>query len=73
MPRMEELFGSNVFNDEVMQRRLPRETYKALHKTIADGRPLKATLKRIRKAPVNEDAPVMSLLTALIREAIEEV
>ena len=39
----------------------------------ADGRPLKATLKRIRKAPVNEYAPVMSLLTALIREAMEEV
>ena len=40
MPRMEELFGVNVFNDAVMQKRLPKETYKALHKTIADGRPL---------------------------------
>ena len=33
MADMEEIFGSNVFNDEVMQQRLPRETYKALRKT----------------------------------------
>ena len=37
MPSMEELFGSNVFNDAVMQKRLPKETYKALTKTIEDG------------------------------------
>ena len=37
MPTMEELFGSNVFNDAVMQKRLPKETYKALTKTIEDG------------------------------------
>ncbi|MBQ8202373.1 MAG: glutamine synthetase III [Clostridia bacterium] len=47
MARMEELFGSNVFNDEVMQRRLPRDTYKALHKTIADGRPLNPQMANI--------------------------
>ena len=37
MPTMDELFGSNVFNDAVMQKRLPKETYKALRKTIEDG------------------------------------
>ena len=37
MPRMEEIFGINVFNDAVMRQRLPKETYKALHKTIDDG------------------------------------
>lgn len=31
------LFGSMVFNDAVMQARLPREIYKALTKTIAQG------------------------------------
>lgn len=31
------LFGSMVFNDTVMQARLPRDTYKALKKTIALG------------------------------------
>lgn len=39
----------------------------------ADGRTLKATLKRIRKAEVDGCAPVMSLMRALILEAMEEV
>ena len=47
MSRMEELFGTHVFNDAVMQKRLPRETYKALHKTIADGRPLRPEVANI--------------------------
>jgi glutamine synthetase len=32
-----ELFGANVFNDRVMKERLPKDTYKALHKTIITG------------------------------------
>ncbi len=32
-----ELFGSKVFNDAVMKARLPKDTYKALKKTIDDG------------------------------------
>ena len=47
MSRLEELFGVNVFSDEVMQKRLPKDTYKALHKTIADGRPLKPEVANI--------------------------
>ena len=33
-----EIFGSMVFNDDVMRERLPREIYKSLIKTIATGR-----------------------------------
>ena len=40
MGHMEEIFGTNVFNDSVMRQRLPNETYRALHKTIDDGRRL---------------------------------
>lgn len=40
MAFVEETFGSNVFNDTVMRQRLPRETYKTLHKTIDEGRRL---------------------------------
>ena len=40
MARIEEVFGINVFNDAVMRQRLPKETYKALHKTIDEGRRL---------------------------------
>jgi len=32
-----ELFGSNVFNNKTMKERLPKETYKALQKTINTG------------------------------------
>ena len=35
-----ELFGANVFNDAVMQKRLPKETYKALKRTTEEGRSL---------------------------------
>ncbi|MBQ2249719.1 MAG: glutamine synthetase III [Clostridia bacterium] len=33
-----EIFGSMVFNDDVMRERLPKEVYKSLTKTIATGR-----------------------------------
>lgn len=35
-----DIFGSMVFNDQVMRERLPKETYQALKKCIADGQPL---------------------------------
>lgn len=35
-----ELFGSCVFNDDVMQERLPRDVYKSLRKTIDQGKDL---------------------------------
>lgn len=35
-----ELFGSKVFNDRVMQDRLPKSVYKSLKKTINEGNPL---------------------------------
>lgn len=37
MSTVTEIFGSNVFNDATMRERLPRDTYKALQKTIKDG------------------------------------
>ena len=40
MGKVIEMFGINVFNDEVMRQRLPRETYQALHRTIDNGRRL---------------------------------
>ena len=37
---MEEIFGSMVFNDHVMQSRLPKTVYKALKRTIELGKGL---------------------------------
>ncbi len=42
-----ELFGSNVFNDEVMRERLPKDVYKALHKTIDEGMHLQMDLANV--------------------------
>jgi len=35
-----EVYGSNVFNDQVMRQTLPKEIYKSLRQTIEDGLPL---------------------------------
>ena len=35
-----EIFGQKVFDDKVMQERLPKKVYKELHKTIDDGKEL---------------------------------
>ena len=37
MKNVSEIFGSMVFNDKVMQERLPKETYKVLRTTIEDA------------------------------------
>ena len=40
MSNIPEIFGSLVFNDEAMKKRLSTEVYKSLHKTIERGTPL---------------------------------
>ena len=35
-----QMFASNVFNQKVMQDLLPKETFKALKRTIDNGEPL---------------------------------
>ncbi len=44
MNKVPEIFGSMVFNDDVMRERLPKEVYKSLTKTIATGRTIDATV-----------------------------
>ncbi len=39
-----ELFGSAVFNDDVMMERLPKDVYKSLRKTIDEGKDLDLTV-----------------------------
>jgi len=41
------LFGSMVFNDAVMQARLPKDTYKALKKTIVQGTHLELDIANV--------------------------
>jgi glutamine synthetase len=39
---LSELFGTNVFNEEVQKARLPKQVFKSLQKTIKQGAPLDA-------------------------------
>ncbi|WP_294467414.1 glutamine synthetase III [uncultured Ruminococcus sp.] len=47
MAKVPELFGSMVFNDQKMQERLPKSTYKALKKTIQNGEPLDLSVANV--------------------------
>ncbi len=47
MQNLTQTFGSMVFSDSVMRERLPKETYKALKKTIEEGTPLDLSVANI--------------------------
>ena len=47
MTNIPQLFGSLVFNDTVMQERLPKEVYEALKRTISDGEPLDLAVAKV--------------------------
>ncbi|MBE7016118.1 MAG: glutamine synthetase type III [Ruminococcaceae bacterium] len=47
MENLTELFACKVFNDNVMKMRLPKETYKALQKTIKDGKHLDINIAHV--------------------------
>ena len=47
MTKVPELFGSRVFNDQVMKERLPGTTYKALKKTIENGEALDISVANV--------------------------
>lgn len=47
MNNVPEIFGSNVFNDNVMRERLPKDVYKALKKTIEEGKTLDISVANV--------------------------
>ncbi|MBO5136976.1 MAG: glutamine synthetase III [Spirochaetaceae bacterium] len=47
MSKISELFGSVVFNETVMRERLPKETFKALKRTMDEGIPLDESVANI--------------------------
>nr|MDD6336210.1 glutamine synthetase III [bacterium] len=47
MAGISEIFGSMVFNDTIMRERLPKETYKALKKTIEIGKALDPSVANV--------------------------
>jgi len=49
-----DIFGSMVFNDAVMKERLPKDTYKALKKAIAEGTPLELDVANVVASVMKE-------------------
>ena len=47
MSNVPETFGNLVFNERVMQERLPKETYKALKKTMENGKSLDKSIANV--------------------------
>ena len=47
MDTVTSIFGSMVFDDTVMRARLPKETYKALQRTIKQGKHLDITVANV--------------------------
>lgn len=47
MTQVPELFGSMVFSETVMKERLPKDTYKAMMKTIKEGKPLDISVANV--------------------------
>ena len=54
MKDIPELFGSMVFNDQVMQERLPAETYQALMRTVENGRRLDPSVAAVVAAAMKD-------------------
>ena len=59
MAKVPEIFGSMVFNDQKMQERLPKSTYKALKKTIQNGEPLDLSVANVVAAAMKDWADEM--------------
>ena len=67
-----EIFGENVFNDAVMQERLPKKTYKELKKTIEEGKELQAATADViahemKEWAIEKGATHLSLIHILIK------
>ena len=58
------IYGKNVFNDKVMQQRLPKMAYKSIRKTIDTGAPLDATVLDI-VATAMKDPGLLAKLGAI--------
>ncbi len=54
MSEISKTFGSLVFNDRVMQQRLPKDIYKALKRTVQMGKPLDTRIANVVAAAMKD-------------------
>ena len=69
---IKDLFGVNVFNEEVQRQRLPKQVFKALQKTIRQGAPLDPTVAGaiVTAAASNGDEKLFDALAAAADKAV---
>ena len=68
MAKVPEIFGSMVFNDQKMQERLPKSTYKALKKTIQNGEPLDLGVANVVAAGTHLELDVANSVAVAMKE-----
>ena len=66
MKNLPQNFGSLVFNDAVMRDRLPKETYKALKRTMEQGKHLDPSIAHIvanamKDWAVERESPILPI------------
>ncbi|MCQ2466299.1 MAG: glutamine synthetase III [Clostridia bacterium] len=54
MVKVPEIFGTSVFNEQIMKSRLPKDTYKAMKKTIEEGLPLNIDVANVVAAAMKD-------------------
>ena len=59
-----ELFGCDVFNDAVMEERLPKKVYKELKKTIEEGKELSLEVADVVAHEMNGQSRKVPHITA---------
>ena len=70
MARISEQYGSLVFNEHVMQERLPKATYKSLRKTIDEGQALDPDVANVVAHAMKEE-PVPPFLRAMTLDILK--
>ena len=69
-----ELFGSSVFNDDVMQERLPKDVNQSLRKTIDQGKDLANKMRgMLLKARGREDQAAAQGMAKALRALAEAI
>ena len=64
MNKTEEIFGSLVFDDRVMRERLPKPIYRALKRTIEEGKSLDKSISDCVANAIKGSYPFYSLVPA---------
>ena len=70
--KVTEIFGEDVFNDSVMQQRLPKKVYKELKQTILEGKELSLEMADVIAHEMKEVQHIIHIGSAAYRSNSRE-